>query len=532
MNTIMELIDFATLKYGDNPAVKYELVGSVVEKSYVTLKNDILVIGRLLQKKGLKNSHIAIIGSFCYDWLVSYFAIICSGNVAIPIDKDLSVHDIAVLMQQADTEVAFIDGDNHTLLAYLSEYLIKAENIFTFASLQSSLSTNYTINNMFEEVTLDPDQLAMIVFTSGTTGSNKGVMLTHRNLCQDMLHSVNLIGKESPKGHLFATLPPHHMMLVTISIMAPVYLGNAICYCKSRKQLMKSIKFFHPWLIALVPVIIETIHNRIWMDARQSGKEKKLKAGIKLSNFLRLFGIDIRRKIFKEIHDIFGGQLEFIISGGAYLDPKLAVEFEEFGILLRNGYGITECSPVVCCNKPGLMRSGSVGRVLDHSYCEVRIINGEICVKGPIVMKGYYKDDKATMEAFDGEWFKTGDLGYIDDDGYLFITGRKKNLIILSDGNNISPEALEQLLEPISLIKTGYICARIENGIQIITACIFPDKEYAHDNGITDIQADLQRQINDINKGLPRYAKIQKIEISENDFETTALGKVKRYLYE
>lgn len=532
MNTIRELIDYAAIKYGDNPAVNYELGDLVVEKSFITMRNDIHVLEQLFYEKGLKNSHIAIVGGFCYGWLISYYAIVCSGNVAIPIDNNLGLCDIVSLIQQGDSDAVFIDSDNRELLAYLRVNSIKPGNIFTFVSPHTLPNEEFVISNIRVETTPEPDQLAMIVFTSGTTSASKGVMLTHRNLCQNMLLSVKLIGKENPKGYLFAALPPHHMLLVITGILAPVYLGNVICYCTSRKYLTKSIKFFHPWLLVLVPMIVETMYNRIWVDAKRSGREKKLKAAIKLSNFLRLFGIDIRHKLFKEIHDIFGGELEFIMCGGAFVDPDLQVKFDDFGISLRNGYGITECSPVVACSAPVLDRKGSSGCIKDQTYREVRIIDGEICVRGSTVMKGYYKDDKATAEAFDGGWFKTGDLGYLDDDGYLFVTGRRKNMIILSDGNNISPEELERRLDPIALIKTGFVRARVENGIQILTACIFPDKEYARNNSISDIRAELQSYIYEINKGLPRYKKIQKLEISENDFEKTALGKVKRYLYE
>lgn len=529
MKTIRELIDYSAEKYAESTAVHYEFNGAMCEISFSRLKDHVYTIGYEFCKTGLEGSHIAIIGGLCYQWFVSFLSVICSGNVAVPIDKELSMQDIQALILKSDAEAVIIDGSSAEQLACLKENLPQL-TIFTFQSLESCMVVKTTIT-----VPAIPrsDQIAMIVFTSGTTGVNKGVMLTHRNLCENTLLSHKIVRDELFTGDkTIAILPPHHMFQITTGFLHQVYHGMSICFCKSLKYVNKSILYYKPELLVIVPMIAKSMYNKIWTEAEKNGRENALKSAILLSKLLRRFGIDLRRRLFRSIHDSFGGQLKLIICGGAFLEPELVSRFDDIGIFLRNGYGTTECSPVISCNTRAYMKLGSVGSIKDSEHCEVKIVDGEIWVKGSIVMKGYYKDENATSEAFDGDWYKTGDLGYVDKDGFLFITGRLKNLINLDDGNNISPEELEKLLEPIPLIKIGYVCARVVNKVQFVTACIFPDHDFAKANGITDIQTELERCIEKINMNLPRYKRIQNIEVFDNDFEKTALGKVKRHLYE
>jgi long-chain acyl-CoA synthetase len=334
-----------------------------------------------------------------------------------------------------------------------------------------------------------------------------------------------------PGDKVIPVLPPHHIFEVTVGILSPFYYGGTLCFGGGLKYILPNIKFFKPSILILVPMVVEGIYKRISIEISKKGKEKQFSQAVKISNFLRRFHIDLRRLLFKDIHENFGGNLRILACGGAPLEPELVKKFDEFGIALLNGYGITECPPVVSCSMVRHNRIGAAGLVAPKPYCEVKIMDDEIWVRGAIVTKGYFNDEEATAEAFADGWFKTGDLGYVDDDGYLFITGRKKNLIILADGNNISPEELEAHLEKLPLVKTAFVCGKKHTGRIVITACIHPDYEYASAGGITDIEAEIEREVAKINSLFPPHKKIQRIEVSEDDFAKTALGKVKRHMH-
>lgn len=271
-------------------------------------------------------------------------------------------------------------------------------------------------------------------------------------------------------------------------------------------------------MMMLVPLFVETFHKTIWQTARKQGAEEKLRRGISVSNFLLRFGIDIRKKLFRSVRSAFGGKLEYIICGGAPLQKKYVQAFRSLGIEILNGYGITECSPVVATNRNFYHQDGSVGQILKE--CQVRIQNSEIQVRGKNVMLGYYHDTEATTEAFEDGWFRSGDLGYVDDKGFLYVTGRKKNLIILSNGENISPEELEELLLKHELVKEVLVYA--EDGV--ITAEIFPDSEVCS----TDMQEQLQEVVDTCNRNLPMYKRIQRLKIRQAEFPKTTTQKIKR----
>jgi len=380
-------------------------------------------------------------------------------------------------------------------------------------------------------ITIQPEQGAAIVFTSGATGKNKAVLLSHKNICDKICCIFHVSLNFIPGENIISILPPHHILEITAGLLAPLCYGGTICFGGGLKYLSQNIKFFQPALMLVVPMVVEGIYKQILNGIRKKGKEKQMIRIVQLSNLLRLLKIDLRRRLFKDIHDAFGGKISAIFCGGAFLDPELVKRFDEWGLPLCDGYGITECTSVVSCNLFNQHRTGSVGLPLPSPFCEVKIVDDEILVRGSIVMKEYYNDKEATQQVFSDDWFKTGDLGYIDTDGFLFITGRKKNLIILSDGNNISPEELETLLEKLPLIKSVFVCAKEHNNLSMITACIHPDFEYARENGIEDIQAVLERETAQINTTLPFYKRVQKIEISEDDFEKTPLCKEKKNKY-
>jgi long-chain acyl-CoA synthetase len=536
IQTVPALVNYAVKNYADLPAVMIRGKDDHVKTiSYDLLKQQSQSVSNMLLKENICGATVAVIGNVCYEWLLIYFGIEISGNIAVIIDKDLSQADTEKLMRQIGVTALFIDPNLRKKAAYLKQaFTNDIKKFFSFDVLDDyeSIHDNSDNTDTAADLEISPDQGAMIVFTSGTTGQSRAVLLSHKNICDDICCSIHFLADAfKPRDRIVPVLPPHHMFQVTTGLLTPLYYGATQCFGAGLMYILSDIMFFKPVTMILVPMIAEKFYNKILANAEENGKEKALRTAIRMSNLLRKVGIDLRGQLFKEILNSFGGNLRLMVCGGAFLEAELVRKFDEIGIDIRNGYGISECSPVVACNIANRRKPGSVGLVAPKPYCEVKIVNGEIYVRGSIVMKEYYKSRTETENAFENGWFKTGDLGYLDQKGFLFITGRKKNVIILSDGNNISPEELEALLEKLPLIKSLFICGKKYKNTLMITACIYPDYEYANNNGISDIKHTLEREIGVINTTLPLYKRIRKVEIYENDFDKTALGKVKRYVY-
>jgi long-chain acyl-CoA synthetase len=361
------------------------------------------------------------------------------------------------------------------------------------------------------------DDLAEIVFTSGTTGKSKGCMITHGNLAWNAMNGSSYTYLTT-KDSTMSVLPINHTLEITAGILTPMCCGVTICINDSLKYLSRNLLLYQPQCMIVVPLIVETLHKNIWREIEKTGQHRKVRAAMKIARFLYQCHIDIRRKLFAGILEGLGGNLRLLVGGGAYIEPEIIKDFEAWGINIVQGYGITECAPVVACNTDRYKKYDSVGKIV--TGCEVKIVEDEIRVKGPIVMKGYYKNPEATEEAFDGEWFKTGDLGYLDSDNYLYITGRKKNLIILPNGENVSPEELEQKIMRFPYVKEVVVSEK-DGQIQ---AEVFLDKE------VQDAEQKIKGDITLLNKSLPNYKKIARTVVREQEFEKTTTRKIKRNL--
>lgn len=535
--TFPQLANFFYLWHKDLTAIKSNEGGGITETTYAQLWTDIRNISSRLTSAKLNGAHVAIIGEISREWISLFFGVTSSGGVVVPLDKDYSAENLAEQAKHADIKVLAIDAKDRKsiekarelkkLLPGLSLYISFGE-LDGFENLRGYLNRE---DSGVEFQDIDPDKTAMMVFTSGTTDISKIVMLSHKNICADVNGCIASMKNDMyPTGVEIPILPPHHMFCLTASVFTQLYYGMTLIMGGGIKQFSENMKRFKPMMMIVVPMIADGLYKRIWSEASKNNKDGLLKKMIRLSNFLRKIKIDLRHVLFKSVIAGFGGKLNIIISGGAFLEPEMVTRFEELGIIFLNGYGITECSPVLSLNPPHAIKLGSVGTAI--SGCEIKIVNGEICVKGDAVMKGYYKNEKASASAFEDGYFKTGDLGYFDDEGYLFITGRKKNLIILGDGNNICPEELEVPLEKQSLVKSVFVVCDEKNGQSLLTAKIFPDLEHAAEIGVTDVQLALKAQIKKLNLSLPPYKHIKQIEIVSRDFEKTALGKIKRYVNE
>ena len=533
------LIDCSN-KYKDK-VVFYEKQGKDrVPYSYKDLQCDVFSLGTMMLEMGLKDKHIAIIGENSYRWIISYLAIINGVGVAVPLDKELGEKQLAQLMEKADISVVIISKTFLSFIEYfnknvqgLQRCICIEENSYGYDDLESLVRKGKELmekgNNSYIKSKVNIDDLNVIMFTSGTTGANKGVMISQRNILSNIIDMVEVF-----QGYdtVLAVLPFHHAYQNICGILTTIKLGMTIFINDSLKHLSKNIKEFKPDAMILVPLFLETMYRTVEVEVKRKKLEGTFKRLIKLSNALLKVHIDCRRKFFKDIIDIFGGKLKIIISGGAFLREDLIRKFQDIGINIVNGFGITECTPVVSVNFGKNLNS--IGKPL--SRVEISILNpdkdgiGEILVRGDHVMLGYYKDNESTEESFVKGWFNTGDLGYIDDDGYLYITGRKKNLIVLSNGKNVNPEELEEyILENITYVKETLVYStKSKSGSDIIVASAYISKDYISIKGMENVKKDIEDDLRKINCKLPSFKQIQKIYIREEEFEKNTSKKIIR----
>lgn len=524
VNNLKELVNFAEEKYGNKPAFTFERKNERVSVSYTTFKNDTDALGTALFDLGIKNTRIALIGENSYEWIVAYLATVNGGNTIVPLDKELPLTDLNNILIDCQASVLIYSDDYRDIADGLTGDQIHIKHKFNMKSDLSGLIERGRViigtDRAFVEYDIDNNSLATILYTSGTTGAPKGVMLSHYNIACDVVKSCQNIFFF---GVSLLVLPLHHSFAFTCGVLIMLYRGCDTVINKSLKDVAGNLLKFKPNNAFLVPLYIETFYKKVWENARKTGRDALLERLIKVSNCLLKLGIDLRPKLFKKVLASFGGELDVIVSGGAPIDAAYIKGFRDLGLKVRNGYGISECSPVVSVNRNHYCRDGSVGTVLPG--LDVKILEpdengrGEICVKGDIVMLGYYNNERATKDAFDDGWFKTGDIGYLDKDGFLFITGRKKNLIILSNGKNIQPEDVESSLSNITYIKESVVYADND----MIVAEVFLDTENE-----PDCAALLDKDIVKLNKTLPAYKNIGKTVIRDTEFPKTTTKKIKR----
>lgn len=514
INNLEELLNYCAEKHGDKFAFVWAGKDKHFSVSFKDFKSDVNALAAHFITSGFKNEKLAILGENSYEWIVAFFAIAISGNVVVPIDKELTVPEMSVLLSHSDSRVLIYSETFEE-----SVKTIKANTqVDSFLSLKTDIKdiigTKKTTNKQeVEKLIIEDSQLCAIYYTSGTTGKPKGVMLSHKNLASN---ATNACRNFLSSGNSIMFLPLSHTFSLVACLFGQLYYGNTNVINGDIRNISKDLLEFKPWLLFAVPQFVETMHKRIWESAKAGKKEKKLRIAMLISNILCKIGLDRRRLLFKDVLAAFGGELEVIICGGAPLDKKLINELHTFGINILNGYGITECSPIVSVNRNCFNKHGSAGPVIPG--CEVKIVDGEIWVRGDNVMLGYYKDSQATAEVLIDGWFKTGDLGYLDRDGFLFVTGRIKNLILLSNGINVSPEELEAHLAKVD----GVLEALVYQEDNRIAAEIFPDKS------INNVEVMIRRAVESLNDTLPKHKRIQEIKFRETEFSKTSTRKIKR----
>lgn len=499
--TIREIIVHAEQRFGAEDAVRYKIGKDTIEsKSYTQLKKDSESFSCALKSLGEQGNHIAMTGMTSYAWLVSYFGTVNSGSIAVPLDVSLPAEEMCELVDRADVTVLVLDEIRKDVAAIVKQRCPKLKYLISMQKEQSDedalsfwqLVTEHEGSFAFDP---EPDQLCTIMFTSGTTGKSKGVMLTHRNLAEN---ATCLDMKIPERTVILSVLPIHHAYCLSMDILKGCSLGSVICINDSLLRVAKNIKLFKPNMILMVPLMVETI-------------AKKLQDSAKI----------IPKKLVKKT--VFGDQLHTICSGGAYLSPAMIDLFESYDITILQGYGMTECAPVISTNPSWHIKKDSVGMLMPN--CEAKVVDGELWVRGSSVMMGYYQMPEETAEALQEGWLKTGDLGYVDEEGYVYLTGRKKNLIITKNGENVSPEELENKIGENRLVQE--ILVRENEGV--IEAEIFPDYEYAGKKKIADMNAALQEIIDSYNQGAPAHKKVYRLKVRETEFEKTPSKKIKRF---
>ena len=541
---VRELVEWAAETYGDKGAYSFRENphdNEIHRKSFNNLRDDVRALASELAAMGCSGKHCVLIGKTSYDWVKVYFATLSIGAVLVPLDRDWGKEELLETAKRADVSYLFCDSDIAEKGAYIAENCELSAPVISLGvktegsvdALTESGREKFGANpDAYFKAEIDSYKMALLVFTSGTTGKGKGVMLCQNNFLSDLSDVIQYVDfAEKTVG----VLPPHHTYGSSVMFIGHAMIGSEIYISSGLRYVQKELKEQKPGHLVLVPLYLETFYRKIMAGIKEKGKEKLVARMIKICNVFRL-GNGVRKRLFKDVRAVFGGDIQMIISGGAPINPEIMHFFNGIGIGTLNGYGITECAPIIAVNRTKNVVPGSVGNVLDIDTVKINEPNedgeGEIFVTGPNVMLGYYKDEEATKDAFEGEYFKTGDYGKLTKDNVLYITGRKKNLIILSNGKNVYPEEIEnELVATPGITDIIVYEGQSRRGMEYnaIVAEVYPDKDYIDKNGITDIKAHLQKYINEYNKTAVPYKKIAVLKVREEDFPKNTLRKIMRF---
>lgn len=539
-------------KFGDKPLYLYLENKEKKTYSYNDHKNTFNAFGTALFELGLNGKAVSLCSDQHPHWVASFLSVIGAGGVIVPLDRELMPDQLAGFIDITDSEALIVSVRELKMLSEQLKDLKKVKHIIIIGPIEDIdkaaddriVSFEELVDlgakliedgdKRFLEAERDTNSLSCILFTSGTTGTSKGVMLSEYNILFSVAQCSRMVANDE-NDVFVSVLPIHHTFALTTNHLAMAFIGGTTFMNDSLKHTFKNITETKPTCLILVPLFLETMDKKIWDGIRKQGKEKQVRSLMKMSNAMRKTGIDMRKTLFEKILNSFGGNLKHIIVGGAPIDPEILRDFDAFGITVVEGYGITECCPLISVNPFKWRKFGSAGLVADG--LEARVADptdtgdGEIQVRGGNVFMGYYKNEAATKEAFtDDGWFKTGDIGNIDKDNFVYITGRKKNVIIASNGKNVYPEELEEYLSKCDIIKEAAVIGRKTNDGVVITALIYPDKDVCGDLDEKELYEKIFSEINLINKGLPTFKHITAIEIRDSEFEKTTTKKIKRFL--
>jgi len=512
--TIRDFVEGIGKKYSDNIAYRFFREDVIEDRSYATLRNDVLGLATSFANKGYEGKHIAILGSTSYEWIVSFLAVIISKNVVIPIDRMLSQKEMMFLFDEGDVDMILYDRDFEDIADTALKEIDKVKKTYDMLGSEFLDMFKETSYNLPET---DPGDLAEILFTSGTTGVSKGVMISQTNIVFNIIeiHRLDFASNFAGPKIALSVLPIHHTFELTVDNLGILAYGATICINDKLENIAANMNIFKPSVILIVPAIAEVLYKKVKEASTDPSNARKMMIGKRIVKAGNIVGMDLRRSIYKPILDKFGGNLANVVVGGAALRSEIVEYFAQFGVNMYQGYGLTECAPLVSANCPTAGKLGSVGIPI----MEAKTVNGEIAVKGPGVMLGYYKNKEATDEAIKDGWFYTGDLGYIDNEGYLFLTGRCKNIIILDNGKNIYPEELEEKIAVIEGVKDVFVYS--DKGR--LCTLVLPENP-----GDKEKKKNIESGIKKLNESLPPYKRITFISFTHKEFPKTTTMKIKR----
>lgn len=531
ISTLREMLDGSVSMFPDRTAFmqKYDNNSPYTKISYSKFGKDVYAFAEGLIELGLKDRKIALISENRYEWSVAYMAVVCGVGTIVPLDKELPENEIINLTEFAECSAVIISSAVLKKTPSLAESglkLICIENEFD-GILNAGKNRIVSGSVVFKNAQIKPEDVNIILFTSGTCSMPKGVMLSHKNICSCIMNICSVF-KIDMHDRVFSLLPLHHTYECTCGFLCEIYVGASIAYCRGLRYILKNLQESSPTMFFCVPMVLESIYKVLNKTIDKNGQRKKVELGLKLSRILKKAGIDIRRKLFGEIIERFGGKLKMFLVGAAPVDPKIMQFFTDIGITSIQGYGMTECSPIITENRASHYRNESVGMPLPEleiKICEKNSDDiGEIAVKGDNVMVGYYKNPEETKKVIRDGWFYTGDMGYYKN-GFLYLTGRKKNLIITSNGKNVFPEELETEIN-----KSDYVSeSMVYSDNNIICAQIIPDMQNFPENASDDdVEEKIKEEVKTLNERLPNYKNIVKIIIRSEPFKKTTTQKIKR----
>ncbi|MBQ8589952.1 MAG: AMP-binding protein [Firmicutes bacterium] len=563
---IRHMLDESTSMYADRPAylvkkAKGEPYGEILFRQ---VENDVKALATAMLDLGLSGEKIAVIGANCYEWIATYFAVVNAVGVIVPLDKELSKEEIDTLMEISQCKaVFFTDKYEKYFKEYTDMIKVKMKVYGDRTSLEDKLTCTEPAegeswlweslvargeelrekgDRSYEEAPLDPDEMRLLLFTSGTTEAAKGVMLSHRNIVSDVMATCK-IAYITPEDRTLSFLPIHHTFECTLGHVLVMYRGASVAYCEGLKYVTKNLAEAKSTVLIGVPLIFESVYDKVWKQAEKTGKAKILRTGIKVNRTAKALGIDLHKKLFKTVYDTFGGRLNRMITGAAAIEPNVSRGFQDMGFMVQQGYGLTECSPLVAgspdFSPQRYAKAGSVGPVIPGGELKIDDPDedgiGEILYRGPNVMLGYYNMPEKTAEVLDEDgWFHTGDLGFLDREGWLYITGRRKNVIVTKTGKNIYPEEMEMYINRSKYVEESMVYGVEEEDDTYIGAQVRPAydvifEEFGKDYSEENIQKLIKKAIAEINVQLPSYKRVKRFVVRSEEFVKTTTKKIKRF---
>ena len=559
---IHEIVEITDLKdmlkksgdlYGDRPAYRFkteepEKFDIITHKEYREMVDS---LGTAFIKLGLKGKRIAVIGENRYEWGLSYLAISCGTGIVVPLDKALPENEIKSLIERSGVEaICYSKKYDEIMKKFKDDGVGKLKHLISM-DLEKHEDGIYSLKELVErgkiliaegdrsflDAEINAEEMGMLLFTSGTTQAAKAVMLSHKIICTNLMDIARVL-EIHERDTMLSFLPIHHAFECTAGFLYPLYKGAEVVFCEGIKHIADNLKEYKVTAMISVPILFENMYRRLLKTVEKKGKLEAVKKGVKISNVLTKLHIDVRKKLFKEIHEALGGKVRLFVSGAAGLDPEVERGYNELGIRLIQGYGLTETAPIIAAGTDRRYRQGSVGPIFPS--LEARIGNpdedgiGEIQVKGPSVMLGYYENEEANKEVFEDGWFKTGDLGYIDKDGFLFISGREKSVIVLKNGKNVFPEELENLVNRIEGVSESMVYGKPEeDGDTKVCIKVVYDEEVMNEMYKTKDEAVIYdiitKKVKEVNKKMPAYKYIREITITTEPLIKTTTAKIKRH---